>query len=488
VVHPALSLLLIIGLIQFWLMPAIAWLLLKGQRDIAARFWFAGTACFAGTASLFVLQTLLPSIAYLMIGLSLVTMMLALIAEALRRELSSRPTPWGWITLTVVGNAVLLVAIQQAFGDNPMRMVQLLVVSAMDLGCCYLLVRVAHAKKSRALILVVVGFLAVVITNLLRVVGFLVRGEAPTLLTFTPTSNLGFIANYLSVVIYSFGYWGFVIEKNRAALIAEIAERERAQRGESSAIDRERSTLELVRQRETLIAELTRMQRAAQAGALSASIAHEINQPLATIRLSAEEALRLLRSENDPARLDHLIGKIAEENRRAAGIIHTLRDIFRGHTGGEENRTVDEAVGAATTLLERRAREIGARIHTDLRAAVRAQIGAGELNHVILNLISNALDAVARMPETRRTIEISTSANAHQTVIRIRDHGPGVAESMRDQLFDLFARSQSEGMGLGLWLSRYIVERHAGTIEFEPLQGEPGASFSVTLNLADLPA
>ena len=289
-------------------------------------------------------------------------------------------------------------------------------------------------------------------------------------------------------MIYSFGYWGFVIEKNRAALIAEIAERERAQRGESSAIDRERSTLELVRQRETLIAELTRMQRVAQAGALSASIAHEINQPLATIRLSAEEALRLLRSENDPARLDHLIGKIAEENQRAAGIIHTLRDIFRGHTGGEENRTVDEVVGAAITLLERRAREIGARIHTDLRVAVRAQIGAGELNHVILNLISNALDAVARVPETHRTIEISTSANAHQTVIRVRDHGPGVAESTRDQLFDLFARGQSDGMGLGLWLSRYIVERHAGTIEFVPLQGETGAIFSVTLNLTDVPA
>jgi hypothetical protein len=86
--HPALSLLLIVGLIQFWLMPAIAWVLLKGQRDTAARFWFAGTACYAGTASLFVLQTLLPKIAYLMVGFVLVTMMLALIAEALRRELS----------------------------------------------------------------------------------------------------------------------------------------------------------------------------------------------------------------------------------------------------------------------------------------------------------------------------------------------------------------------------------------------------------------
>jgi hypothetical protein len=95
--HPALSLLLIVGLIQFWLMPAVAWVLLKGQRDTAARFWFAGTACYAGTASLFVLQTLLPKIAYLMVGFVLVTMMLALIAEALRRELSvTARLQWCW--------------------------------------------------------------------------------------------------------------------------------------------------------------------------------------------------------------------------------------------------------------------------------------------------------------------------------------------------------------------------------------------------------
>ncbi len=144
--QPALSLVLIVGLIQFWLMPTVAWILLKGQRDIAARFWFAGTACHAGTASLFVIQTLLPQVAYLMIGFVLVTMMLALIAESLRRELSSKPTPWGWILSVVLGNAVLLVVLQHLTGDHRMRVVQLAIVSALDLGCCYLLLEVIRAK------------------------------------------------------------------------------------------------------------------------------------------------------------------------------------------------------------------------------------------------------------------------------------------------------------------------------------------------------
>jgi hypothetical protein len=155
-----------------------------------------------------VLQTLLPKIAYLMIGLVLVTMMLALIAEALRRELSAGPTPWAWIVAVVFGNAVLLVFVQHILGDHRMRVVQLAIVSALDLGCCYLLFKVIRAKRSRALSLVLVGFLVVVITNLFRIHGYLARGEAPVLLTFTTISNLGFIANYLAVVIYSFGYWG----------------------------------------------------------------------------------------------------------------------------------------------------------------------------------------------------------------------------------------------------------------------------------------
>lgn len=479
--QPALSLLLTVGLIQFWLMPMVAWVLLKGQRDSAARFWFAGTACYAGTASLFVLQTVLPKVALLLISFILVTMMLALIAESLRRELSSSPTPWKWMVSVVIGNAALLVLLQEIAGDNVMRAVQLGILSVFDLGCCYLLLKVSRVKNSRSLILVLIGFLVVVITNLLRVHGYVARGEPPVLLTYTPTSNLGFVANYLSVVLYSFGYWGFVIEKNRVALLNEIAERTRAQASESRAIDREISTLETVRQREDLIAELARMQRAAQAGALSASIAHEINQPLATIRLSVEEALQLARSDGDSGRLDLLLTRIAAENQRAAAIIRTLRDIFRGHQGSAELRTVDQVVREAVGLLERRARGMNVSLLTDLDADITVHISASELDQVILNLVSNALDAVLRQPVDQRVVQVSTRLLDRFVIVQVRDNGPGVSDTVRHQLFDLFATSRADGLGLGLWLSRYIVERHGGTIALDTAAGERGAVFSVQL-------
>jgi len=482
--QPALSLLLIVGLIQFWLMPAIAWVLLEGQRDTAAKFWFAGTSCYAMTASLFVVQTLLPKGVFTLVGLVLVTLMLALIAESMRRELRSGPTPWRWIVAVVAGNVLLLMAVERTSGPDMMRAVQLGVVSILDIGCCLLLLAVIRIRRSRALLFVLGAFVMVIVTNVLRIHGYLVRGEPPVLLTYTWTSNLAFIANYLSVVIYSFGYWGFVIEKNRLALRAEGAERERAQQAESQAIDRERLSVELARQREELIGQLALMQRAAQAGALSASIAHEINQPLTSVRLSIDEAIELDRTGSNPDRLRTLLERAGQENHRAAVIIRRLRDMFAREQSEPETRSIDEVVRAMCALLQRRATDLNVSFQTRLNAPVQVRIGTGELEHVVLNLVTNALDALAAARTQEPRILVSTTVSDGHAVLSVTDNGPGIDESVRDRLFDLFSGSRRGGLGLGLWLSRHIVERHGGSIELQPSADVPGAAFRVRLSLA----
>lgn len=481
--NSALSLLLLVGLIQFWLMPALAWVLLKGQRDTAARFWFAGTACYALTVSLFVVQTILPSTAHLILSFALVTLMLMLMAESLRRELRRGPTPWGWIAVLPTVNAALLVPLHHELGADVARAVQLGIISALDLGCCALLAAVIRQKKSRALVFVLVAFLVVVITNLLRVYAFVAQGEPPQLLNFTISSNLGFLANYLSVVVYSLGYWGFVIEKSRTALWTEATERARAQQGELLAMERERSTLEVVRQREELIGQLVKMQRAAQAGALSASIAHEINQPLASVRLGAEEALMLQKSDPGSDRLALLLQRIAEENKRAAGIIRTLRTLFGGYQAQAETRTVDEVILATVDLVKARAKDLKIELRLELAAATPVSLGAGELDQVMLNLISNALDSLATAATPQGQVLVSSQADASEVVIQVSDNGSGISPEIHEQLFDLFATSRAEGIGLGLWLSRHIVERQGGSISAR--SGVPGAAFTVRLPRAD---
>ncbi len=481
--NPALSLLLLVGLIQFWLMPALAWVLLKGQRDTAARFWFGGTACYALTVSLFVVQTILPNTAHLILSFALVTLMLMLMAESLRRELQDGPTPWGWIAALPTINAALLVPLHFEVGADEARAVQLGIISALDLGCCVLLAAVIRQKKSYALFFVLVAFLAVALTNVLRVYAFLARGEPPQLLNFTLSSNLGFLANYLSVVVYSLGYWGFVVEKSRTALWTEATERARAQQGELLAVERERSTLEVVRQREELIGQLVKMQRAAQAGALSASIAHEINQPLASVRLGVEEALMLQKSNPNSDRLTLLLQRIAEENKRAAGIIRTLRTLFGGYHGKAETRTVDQVILATVDLVKARAKDLRIELRLQLAAATPASLGTGELDQVVLNLMSNALDSLAAAATDQGQVLVSSQADATEVVIQVSDNGPGISPAMHHQIFDLFASSRPEGIGLGLWLSRHIVERQGGSINAQ--SGGPGALFTVRLPRAD---
>lgn len=483
--NPALGLLLTVGFIQFWVMPAVAWALLKGQRDTAAKFWFAGTTCYAVTASLFVFHAVLPNLLSVAIGFVLVTLMLAFLCESLRREFQTGPTPWKWIALLVVFNLVLIAIAYELGGDDVMRCVQLIIISLLDIVCAALLVHVIRLHKSGALMFVLGGVVVVALVNLLRVYKYIETGESPTLLNFSFTSNLGFVVNYLSVVLYSFGYWGFVIEKNRATLVKEVGERARAQAGETEAIDRERLTKELLHQREELISQLARMQRAAQAGALSASIAHEINQPLASLRLNVEEAIELRRTDGDTARLDVLLSRIADENQRATAIIRTLREIFRGEQSAPELRKVDEVVGAMITLLQPRAQELGVEVRTDLAAPFRVRIGAGELEHVVLNLISNALDILSTDVTETPWVAITTSVSDGQVYLSVRDSGPGVSDELRELLFDLFSGSQRGGLGLGLWLSRHIVERNGGTIVLEPAWTGAGACFSVRLVLQE---
>ncbi|MFM8624806.1 MAG: sensor histidine kinase, partial [Betaproteobacteria bacterium] len=415
--NPALSLLLLVGLIQFWLMPALAWVLLKGQRDTAARFWFGGTACYALTVSLFVVQTVLPRTAHLILSFALVTLMLMLMAESLRRELRSGPTPWGWIAAVPTINAALLVMLHRQVGDDIARVVQLGIISALDVGCCTLLAALIRQKKSRALVFVLLAFMAVIITNLFRVYTFIASGEPALLLNFTLSSNLGFIANYLSVVVYSFGYWGFVIENNRAALRTEVKERTRAEEAEALASERDRVTLEVVRQREKLINELVKMQRAAQAGALSASIAHEINQPLTSVRLGAEEALVLQQSDPGSDRLALLLQRIAEENKRAAGTIRTLRTVFGGYRAQAETRTVDQVILATVDLVKARARDLNIELRLELAAATPVSLGVGELDQVMLNLISNALDSLAAAATPQGQVLVSSQADDSEVVI-----------------------------------------------------------------------
>lgn len=137
-------------------------------------------------------------------------------------------------------------------------------------------------------------------------------------------------------------------------------------------------------------------------------------------------------------------------------------------------------------LVKARAKDLKIELRLELAAATPVSLGAGELDQVMLNLISNALDSLATAATPQGQVLVSSRVDASEVVIRVRDNGPGISPAMHDQLFDLFASSRAEGIGLGLWLSRHIVERQGGSISAQ--SGAPGAAFTVRLPQADVQA
>lgn len=214
-------------------------------------------------------------------------------------------------------------------------------------------------------------------------------------------------------------------------------------------------------------------------GQVAAGLAHELNQPLAAIGLHAEIAGRLaVPGEPLRAEVADALRQIAAQSARAGEIVRGVRRLARRSTPGTDPVAVDEVVGSAAALLDWQARRAGATV--TLTAGGPAAVVLADrvqLEQVLVNLIQNALDAVSVQPENRRWVDVSTTTAADSVRVRVADTGPGGFDPAR--LFEPFYTTKAGGLGLGLAISRSIVEAHGGRLWAEPADG--GAVFAFTL-------
>ena len=247
--------------------------------------------------------------------------------------------------------------------------------------------------------------------------------------------------------------------------------------------ERGRRRLAEVQSRQRM-AELAHVNRFSMAGELTASIAHEINQPLGAILTNAETADAILQSSNpDITELKDIVKDILLDDRRASEVIRRMRSLLK--KAPFEAKDIDlndvarESVGFLSALAIARKVELFSVITPSGLPILGDRI---QLQQVILNLVVNGIDAMKDTAAGSRIISIRTSRIGHFAQLSVSDRGPGVPEGKLREVFEPFFTSKSEGMGMGLSIARTIVEAHHGQIWVEN-RDHGGASFRIKLPL-----
>jgi len=231
--------------------------------------------------------------------------------------------------------------------------------------------------------------------------------------------------------------------------------------------------------------ELAHVSRLAVAGELTGSIAHEINQPLGAILSNADAADLILESGTDRRdEVRRILADIRRDGVRASEVISRLRAMLAKHEVERKPFELTQAVREIESMLgtEARRRELTLAIRpaTGPIAVVGDRI---QIQQVLINLVLNAMDAVADLPEERRTVLVSVESAAGGVDVAVRDRGHGIAPEHLHRLFDAFFTTKSNGMGLGLSIARTIADAHGGRVWAENGPGE-GAVVHVELPVA----
>lgn len=228
---------------------------------------------------------------------------------------------------------------------------------------------------------------------------------------------------------------------------------------------------------------LNRAQQFAAAGEMTSAMAHELNQPITALANYLKACQTLVRSaQPDPQLLEATLAKAVEQARRAGAVVQRLRDFFGRGATFREAVSVAEVVGEAVRDVRSRAEQANIAISVRIAPQLpRVSIDALQVSMVLHNLLGNAIEAILQAGPARRTIAVEAAHADGRVIISVEDSGAGVDPDVADEAFEPFVTSKPEGMGLGLAISRSLIEAHGGGLALAPGEEGRGARFVLTL-------
>jgi len=221
----------------------------------------------------------------------------------------------------------------------------------------------------------------------------------------------------------------------------------------------------ILEERNEMILSLERLNRSASINALASTVAHEINQPLGASRLNAQFAEMKL--ESDPSNvslLKGLVKSILEDINRASTIVKNLSRLSSNQNNSLSCVNLAESINQVIEISKGKLRSSKTTINLDCASHYQINVNMSEWQQVLINLINNAIDALDESNADHKKMEISAKLEGKVIKIFIQDNGPGIKAGQESKIFDLMVTDKADGSGIGLWLSKNIINRFGGEI------------------------
>jgi signal transduction histidine kinase len=300
----------------------------------------------------------------------------------------------------------------------------------------------------------------------------------------TPDQAIMVMGQMLCIPLTNIGFLRIFLERREMDRLQTERELAAAETRQTLLGKHQQELQHLLQEREEIIRQLTLSNKTAAMGALVASLAHELNQPLCSIRLNTQLVERIISEEsvetNTDEEVKRLVADLNRDNRRAADIIVKLRKLFEDRSGAMVSLDMNDLVRDCAALVHSHAQAKQVELVCQLEDSCPVVGDQTQLQQVVLNVLNNAIEAAAESSQAPGRVEVQSICTDTEVILKVSDNGPGISDEMRQSVFELFKTSKAEGMGVGLWLSKTVVNAHLGDIYFESKVGG-GTCFEVRL-------
>lgn len=491
--HPAVALVLLVGLSIIAIVPLLAWITLGSVRDKKANLWFLGMMFYVFNVALFALQFTLP--AWLAFGVantgSLV--MMVLMTESLRQEISNEPAQWEWLALLVgAWFFIYLMLIHEGYRGTWGIVFMGVTMAGMQIRIIGLLQKVKELYKSRSCVILIIAFTLALMINLVRGASGLFQNMFIDLLEFTAVSNFFFISILVSCILVNFGYWGFVLEKVQ---IAKNKETENARKQELSSLafkEYSEELQELVKQRDQMILLVSKFSAASSLAVFNTAIIHELSQPIQSLSLCLE-GLKINIQQHKWDEVSRQSDDAYHLTQKMGATLHSLRSLIQTQKTELEILELSAVLEPLIPIMQAECKRNGIQfIYSKHNEETFIQANKVLLERVIMNLVANSMEAFnsTAYATQEKYIQVKSTLIRDEEKpvwqLTVEDNATGFSEEILKTITDPFRSNKLTGLGIGLSFANLILRLWEGHLHVTNRSELEAGGAKVTIRIPQL--